>query len=88
MELPIEMRERYLKRRSNDLEDCLRALNQEEFKSIEKIGHQLKGNAETFGHIELNEIAIELEKAAKTENSKQVELLLRKFSNWLSTKLS
>ena len=64
-QVPHEMKVIYIQRRLSDLEECRRAIESGDFPFLEKIGHQVKGNAQSFGFDSLSPIGIELEKAAK-----------------------
>lgn len=61
----------------------LSALSQNDFDKLAKIGHQIKGNARTFGHEKLAEIAERLEASAIERDTTQVRYLLRLFSSWI-----
>ena len=84
MEVPQEILSRYLERRKRDLEACLYNLEKKNFSELEKVGHQLKGNASTFGHEDLTSISSELELAAATRDIAQLEFALENFSTWVS----
>lgn len=87
MEVPEELAQRYLERRKLDLENCVDNFYDENFKDLEKIGHQLKGNGETFGFPEISSIGSRLEIAAQSKDKKTVEQLVKEFAAW-SEKIS
>lgn len=84
MEVPSEILQRYLERRKQDLKVCLLALDRKNFPELEKIGHQLKGNASTFGHPELSLIGNKLEKSSKKREISLIEESIKELSRWLS----
>lgn len=84
MKVPSEIIARYLKRRKQDLEICLIALERKNFPELEKIGHQLKGSASTFGHPELSIIGNKLEKSSKRKEIQLIKESIRELSSWLS----
>jgi HPt (histidine-containing phosphotransfer) domain-containing protein len=88
MEVPQELHNRYLERRKKDLENCINSLKDENFNEIERVGHQLKGNAITFGHDELTEIGSKMERAAATANANELEEAIQNFSTWLKNHLN
>lgn len=88
MEVPGEIQVRYLERRRKDLETCLMCLEKENFRELEKVGHQLKGNGVTFGHAELSHIGSDLEVAAHQKNVADLEKALKEFSHWVSQHLN
>ena len=83
MEVPREMKLRYLDHRKNDLEKSVIYVDQKNFQALENIGHQLKGNGLTFGHPELSRIGRELEESARFKNLSLVLEVLEKFSLWV-----
>lgn len=84
MEVPSEIKTKYLERRKHDLEVCLSSLINRQFDEIEKIGHQLKGNGATFGHPEISQIGKKLEDAAKFNKINEIEIALKELSMWVS----
>ncbi len=82
--IPEEIRQKYLMRRHKDIEVLKASLSSRSLEDFKRIGHQLKGNAASFGYVELQEIAIGMEQAAQAgdhfEANKQLEL----FEKWLS----
>lgn len=85
MEVPSDIKHRYIERRKKDLEECLASLERHQFEEIEKVGHQLKGNGTTFGHPELSAIGKKMEVAAKTQDMESLEAALKDFSQWVYT---
>lgn len=74
-EVPVitkEMRETYLKRRLDELDRCRSALKEAEWDLISRVGHKIKGNAETFGFESLTNIGNEIETAAQAKNPVKV----------------
>jgi HPt (histidine-containing phosphotransfer) domain-containing protein len=88
MEVPMDLMNRYLQRRKQDLECCFTYLRRSNFGALEKVGHQLKGNAETFGHPELSCIGRKLERAASDRDLKQLQQAVQDFSKWVSKQVS
>lgn len=83
MEVPSDIKVRYIERRKRDLEDCLASLERHQFDEIEKVGHQLKGNGTTFGHPELSVIGKKMEQAAQIRDMETLETALKEFSQWV-----
>lgn len=84
LQIPDEIRHNYLIRREKDLQTLKSSLAIGDLSEFKRIGHQLKGNASSFGYLELESIAIAMEKAAADgdgfEAGKQLEL----FESWCS----
>lgn len=78
MELPLKMRQDYLARRRSDL-DTLRSENPP-FKTL---GHQIKGNARSYGFEALEGIARRMEVLNENSSKAVVNSLVSEFENWL-----
>ena len=88
MVVPSDLLVRYRERRKKDLENCLHSLHEGNFKVIQTIGHQLKGNGLTFGFQELSIIGGDLERAALAHDLNKLPLALEHFSQWVSGHLN
>lgn len=82
--IPEEVRQKYIERRKKDLADCRVALLKLDFKCFAFVGHQIKGNAVTFGFDELTPIAIEMETLAVEKNVDKLHELLNRFEGFLN----
>jgi HPt (histidine-containing phosphotransfer) domain-containing protein len=65
MKIPDELRRKYTERRARDAEDLGASLEAGQFDVLARIGHQLKGNASTYGYEELAELGRKMEHAAE-----------------------
>lgn len=83
MELPLHLLGKYIEHRKRDFNECLQSLKRHQYKTIEKVGHQLKGNGATFGHPELSSIGKKLEEAAQDQNVETLEKSMKEFSDWV-----
>jgi HPt (histidine-containing phosphotransfer) domain-containing protein len=81
MQVPNEARQKYLDRRKQDIIACHDALSRQDFQFLERLGHQIKGNAITFGFNEFTSIAIEMEKAAKSKSLASLTTLVQQFES-------
>lgn len=88
MEVPLEMQNRYIERRKQDLDHCWANLWNQNFAELEKVGHQLKGNGLTFGYQDLSLIGSHLELAAIQKNMDELERAVEDFSSWLNRQLN
>lgn len=79
MIIPIEARQKYLERRMLEVIASNDALSKQDFNFFERLGHQIKGNAATFGFDELTIIAVGLETAARAKNLKNLSEFIQKF---------
>jgi len=83
MKIPDEMRKKYTERRARDAEELARALEAGDFTVLEKVGHQLRGNAATFGYEPLAEIGRKMEMAAEKHCSQEAEECLFALKAWV-----
>lgn len=84
MELPIEIRTNYFKNRLQDYGECLEALELKTSEKISRVGHQMKGNAITFGFDGLADIGENLENAAFNKDWDKIKIYIEKFGAYLS----
>lgn len=85
LEIPSEARRLYLTRRRQDLIDCWEAIRNGDFEQLERIGHQIRGNAVTFGYEHLGSIAEVLESSARVRNPATARLQVVEFEKFLSS---
>lgn len=64
MQVPAELKNMYLNRRIQDITKIKTSLKTGDFGLAEKLGHQVKGNAETFEFPEMASLGVAIEKAA------------------------
>jgi HPt (histidine-containing phosphotransfer) domain-containing protein len=84
VDLPPEAIARYIERRIQDARDCREALNKGDFAVLLKVGHQVKGNAISFGFAELGEIAVQLEEFALKKDISSLKPILEKFESYIA----
>jgi HPt (histidine-containing phosphotransfer) domain-containing protein len=85
VQLPKEMYLRYLAHREEDLKSLKASIEARSPQAFQKIGHQLMGNARSFGFDELEKIGVKLEKIRKEEVATLGPELLREFSDWIES---
>jgi HPt (histidine-containing phosphotransfer) domain-containing protein len=82
--IPEEARQKYIERRKKDIESLRSALAQKTFDEFKRIGHQLKGNAASFGYNDLEKVAIQLEVAGEKQDAHEASRQLGLFEQWLT----
>lgn len=75
MQVPTELKKRYLVRRIQEIKNLKDALYVGDYSHALKLGHQVKGNAATFDFHEMGPIGKEMELAASEKNKERVEYL-------------
>ncbi len=81
MVVPVELKQRYLSRRIQDLANLKEALLNNDFAPALKLGHQVKGNADTFELPHMAPIGVELEHAAKRQDKETLMTLVKKLES-------
>lgn len=82
LQIPEEMRRQYVSRRRGDLAKLMDAASRSDAEPFHRIGHQLKGNAATYGYMDLEALGVRLEEM-QTFNAEQAAGLIREFQDWL-----
>ena len=82
------MQAKYLMRRQGDLKMLQSALQDDQFDPFTRLGHQIKGNASSYGYIDLQEIAERIEIAGLDMNRESAQQIVAEFKSWLDCELS
>ena len=82
-ELPKEAIVSYLRRRETDLDLLRQDLAEHSLKNFRRIGHQLRGNARSFGFDELEPIAERLEAVTESNLDTDGRLAMDEYMKWL-----
>lgn len=83
IDLPRQMICEYVVRRRKDLINLQSLAQIDKIEEINTIGHQIAGNARSFGFEPLEEIARELESLKLDESTWKLELIISRYSQWL-----
>ena len=86
-EISDEMLRKYIIRRQTDIAASRQALTKKDFSVAESLGHQIKGNSQTFGFSEIENIGQRLEEVAKLKDGPQVQSLLDQLQTWADKKI-
>ena len=84
-DLPKEVIETYLQRRVQDLDTLQKSFSENSVKEFNRIGHQLAGNATSFGFDELAPIASQMENLNSETLPTEGKELIRQFKVWLQS---
>ena len=88
MKIPDEMRKKYTERRARDADELTRALETGDLSAFGRVGHQLKGNAATFGYENLAELGRKMEEAAAGQSSQVGQECLFALKAWIQEQTS
>lgn len=81
--LPSEMIEKYVSRRELDLEQIKKNLIEGRVEDFNRIGHQLRGNARTFGFTNLDEISNQMEKLNLENLANLGPKIITELARWI-----
>lgn len=85
MDLPPELYQNYHKRRKADLERLRQAAQNNDVEPFNTLGHQLKGNAPTYGYDDLAELGKKMEALSAAELATKGPQLLSEMESWIKT---
>ena len=77
MQVPVELKIKYLSRRLQDIERLRATLELDDYSFAQKVGHQVKGNAMTFDVPQIAMLGFEMEKAAQIKDKEKVKTLIQ-----------
>jgi HPt (histidine-containing phosphotransfer) domain-containing protein len=68
MQVPVELKRKYLERRIQEIDHLIQSLDMNDFAPALKLGHQVKGNAVTFEFPQIAPFGAEIEIAAQNRD--------------------
>lgn len=74
MKIPVELKRKYLERRIEEIQQLLNSLESDDFSVALRVGHQVKGNAQTFEFPQMAPLGTQIELAAKRRDKEGVAL--------------
>ncbi len=86
MQLPTEMYQNYIVRRDEDYKELVIALEKSDVSIFKKIGHQIKGNASSFGFDDLTLIGIRMHKLEAEDLQLEGSNILSELKTWIELK--
>lgn len=84
MQVPVELKVKYLDRKVQDIQLLITSLEKDDFAPALKLGHQVKGNAETFDFPQMAPIGIQIEAAAKNHDKESLRRLIDQMAQLIS----
>lgn len=86
MDLPIEMYKKYIERRKADVTQLQEAVSSGSVEVFKRIGHQIRGNASSFGFEDLAQIGTEMEELDSSTIAIDGKDILEKLNIWIAAK--
>lgn len=74
----------FIEGKYRDIEKLLKFLDSEDYESIKRLGHNMKGTSGGFGFNKIMKIGIEIEKLADEKNSSALRIKVYELSNYLN----
>lgn len=84
VELPAELIQSFLIRRKSDFDLLTKALRESDIQPFKRIGHQLSGNADSYGFPELGVLGLRMEDLEEKTFAKDANLILKEFQVWIN----
>lgn len=84
MQVPVELKVKYLERKVQDMKILISSLDKNDFAPALKLGHQVKGNAETFDFPEMAPIGVKIENAAKKQDKECLRGLIEQMAQFIN----
>lgn len=75
----------FINRRHQDGVELKKLWAMNEFESISRIGHKLKGNGLSYGFKFLSQTGAEIEVAAQNKNTYELQRLIDNYINWVNS---
>lgn len=86
MDLPIEMYKKYIERRKADLSQLQEAVSSGSVEVFKRIGHQIRGNAASFGFEDLADIGTRMEDLDSSTLAAEGHEILAHLNTWIAKK--
>jgi HPt (histidine-containing phosphotransfer) domain-containing protein len=88
MKIPESLRKKYIEHRAHDAEDLAVSLEGGRFDVLARVGHQLRGNASTYGYEHLADLGRKMEHAVESGSLTEGKECLYSLKAWLSEQQS
>ncbi|MEO0293076.1 MAG: Hpt domain-containing protein [candidate division WOR-3 bacterium] len=73
----------FIENRERDIKTIESSLEKEDFKTIERIGHSIKGSGATYGFEKLSEVGGVIEESARNKDIVKIKNSLEEMKNYL-----
>jgi HPt (histidine-containing phosphotransfer) domain-containing protein len=83
MRITEDLRKKYDERRAQDAELLALSLDEGRFEVLARLGHQLKGNAATYGYEDLAQLGRKMEQAAEAHSLPEGKQCLYALRAWV-----
>jgi HPt (histidine-containing phosphotransfer) domain-containing protein len=77
------LQERFLQHRERDMAVLIAAMQSDDFESIGRIGHNMRGTGTSYGHPDLSAIGESLEAAGDAKNLGRIAEQLALLAAWI-----
>lgn len=74
----------FLENRDKDIKEISECLGKEDFETIERLGHSMKGSGSIYGFDGITELGKRIETSAKNKNLKEIKSNLSELKDYLS----
>lgn len=84
MQVPVELKRKYLERKVQDIQHLISSLEENDFAPALKLGHQVKGNALTFDFPQMGPVGVQIENAAKNQDKESLRTLIDQMAHMIA----
>jgi two-component system sensor histidine kinase/response regulator len=74
----------FLKNREKDIKEVENSLKKEDFETIQRLGHSMKGSGSIYGFDGITELGKTIEASAKSKNTAEIKNSLAELKDYLS----
>jgi len=80
----IQLVPNFLKNRKKDIQEVENSLKKEDFETIQRLGHSMKGSGSIYGFDGITELGKMIESSAKSKNTVEIKNNLAELRDYLN----
>ncbi len=80
----IQLVPNFLKNREKDIKEVENSLKKEDFETIQRLGHSMKGSGSIYGFDGITELGKIIESSAKSKNTSEIKNSLAELKDYLN----
>ncbi|MEJ2568047.1 MAG: Hpt domain-containing protein [candidate division WOR-3 bacterium] len=80
----VQLVPNFLKNREKDIKEVEKSLKKEDFETIQRLGHSMKGSGSIYGFDGITELGKTIESSAKSKNTAEIKNSLAELRNYLN----
>lgn len=80
----VQLVPNFLKNREKDIKEVENSLRKEDFETIQRLGHSMKGSGSIYGFDGITELGKIIESSAKNKNTSEIKNSLAELKDYLN----